>query len=805
MLEKDNKTSKSCQKQVEKGASMVGITSFGAYIPRLRLERQTIYQAMGWFAPALMTVAQGERSMGNWDEDSLTMAVSACLDCIRDKKAVESVSLASTTFPFSDRQNAGVAAAALNLSPETAAVDVTGSQKAGMTALRTALETAAGGRQKNILVAAADCRRTRPGSFQEMWYGDGAAALQVGDSDVLAEYLGSHTLSCDFNDHFRGELKPFDTVWEERWSRDEGYTRFIPEAFQGLLDKTHLAAEDVSRVVFPCVFTKEFVRIAGKLGIPAERVADNLHESTGETGCAHALLMLVHEMEKAEPGEVILALGYGHGCEALAFRVTDRIREFRPGRGVRESLKNRKLVDNYTKYLVFRQLVEPDMGLRGDVDQPAAMSVLWRKNAMLLGLVGGECTRCGLTQFPKQEICVNPECGAEHSLKDVELAGRTASIKTYTGDMLAASLEPPHAYGMIEFQGGGRMMADFTDCGLDELQVGLPMEMVFRIRVNDGKRGFKQYFWKARPVPGAQEALSRLDFSGQVAVVTGAGGGLGRVYALELARRGAHVVVNDLGSRRDGTGASSSAADAVVKEIREAGGEAVADYEDIALDEGGRHLIKTALDAFGRVDVLINNAGILRDKTLARMAPEDWQAVLGVHLHGAYHVTRAAMEVMRTQGYGRVVMTTSGAGLYGNFGQTSYAAAKMALVGLMNTLKLEGSRFDIKVNTVAPLAASRLTEDIMPPELFARMKPEYVAPLVLYLSSRECECSGQLFNCGLGAFNRAALATGQGVRIGDSQHLPTVEQVAEHFDRIRSLDGSKEYTEANEALMDMFG
>ena len=198
-------------------------------------------------------------------------------------------------------------------------------------------------------------------------------------------------------------------------------------------------------------------------------------------------------------------------------------------------------------------------------------------------------------------------------------------------------------------------------------------------------------------------------FDQRVAIVTGAGGGLGRVYALEFAKRGAKVVVNDLGGARDGSGeGSQSPAQKVVEEIRAQGGEAVANYDTVATPEGGERIVKAALDAFGTVDILINNAGILRDKSLLKMEPETWQAVLDVHLNGAYHVTKPAFAVMKEKGYGRIVLTTSAAGLYGNFGQTNYSSAKMGLVGFMNTLKLEGAKYNIKVNTIAPMAAYRL-------------------------------------------------------------------------------------------------
>ena len=220
--------------------------------------------------------------------------------------------------------------------------------------------------------------------------------------------------------------------------------------------------------------------------------------------------------------------------------------------------------------------------------------------------------------------------------------------------------------------------------------------------------------------PEEAEKRSRdgwIRFDGRVAIVTGAGAGLGRAYALELAKRGAKVVVNDLGGPRDGSGAgSASAADKVVEEIRTAGGEAVASYDSVSTPDGGEAIVNKAIDTYGRLDILINNAGILRDKTLAKMEPDDWSVVLSVHLDGAYNVSRPAFLKMRENGYGRIVLTSSASGLYGNFGQTNYSAAKLALVGFMNTLKIEGEKHDIKVNTIAPTARTRLTEDVLPPD-----------------------------------------------------------------------------------------
>lgn len=290
-------------------------------------------------------------------------------------------------------------------------------------------------------------------------------------------------------------------------------------------------------------------------------------------------------------------------------------------------------------------------------------------------------------------------------------------------------------------------------------------------------------------------------FDDRVAIVTGAGAGLGRLYALELAKRGAKVVVNDLGGARDGSGQGATGpADKVVEEIRTLGGEAVASYDSVATLEGGEAIVNKAVEAFGRVDILINNAGILRDKTLAKMEPAEWDAVLSVHLDGAYNVSRPAFLKMRESGYGRIIVTTSAAGLHGNFGQTNYSSAKMALVGMMNTVKLEGEKHNIKVNAIAPIATTRLTDDILPADLQEKLKPEFVAPLVLYLCSEQCPVTGCIYNAGMGYYSRAAVLTGSGTVIGDGKQVPTPEEVAKNIEKIVSLEGAVESQNATTAL-----
>ena len=284
-------------------------------------------------------------------------------------------------------------------------------------------------------------------------------------------------------------------------------------------------------------------------------------------------------------------------------------------------------------------------------------------------------------------------------------------------------------------------------------------------------------------------------FDDRVVIVTGAGHGLGRSHALEFARRGARVVVNDLGSARDGSGASSEAANEVVREITAQGGEAVANGANVARFEQVQAMVAETLDRWGRVDVLVNNAGILRDKTFAKMDLRDFDAVMDVHLEGSVNCTKAVWEAMRERQYGRIVMTSSSSGIYGNFGQTNYGAAKMALVGFMNSLALEGQKYGIKVNSLAPIAATRMTEDLMTPEVLALLEPAAVTPAVIFLASEEAP-TRQILAAGAGVYARVVISETPGVFLAPAER--DAEHVASAWQRIADPAGQRELSAGGE-------
>ncbi len=292
-----------------------------------------------------------------------------------------------------------------------------------------------------------------------------------------------------------------------------------------------------------------------------------------------------------------------------------------------------------------------------------------------------------------------------------------------------------------------------------------------------------------------------IDFKGKVAIVTGAGAGLGKQHALEFAKRGAKVVVNDLGGSVDGTGGSSDAAKAVVEEIKKAGGEAIANGASVSDKKGAESIVQDAVKAFGTVDILVNNAGILRDKSFSKATIEDFELVVNVHLLGAVYVTKAVWPLMLEKGYGRIVMTTSSSGLYGNFGQSNYGAAKLGLIGFMNTLKIEGEKKNVRVNAIAPIAATRMTEGLgIPEEFFKKLKPELVTPAVLFLASANAP-TGLIIEAGAGHYSKVAILEAKGAKLGD--HV-TPEDIEANLAKITDMTGADEFTMGGAASMKIF-
>jgi hydroxymethylglutaryl-CoA synthase len=479
---------------------MIGITSYGAYIPRYRMERKTIFAAMGWFNGATAGVARGEKAIANYDEDSITMAVAAASDCLKGcaRSELDGFYLSSTTLPYLERQNAAICSEALALRPDIRTADFTSTLKSGATALLSALDAVRSEDVSTFMVCATDSRQSRPGSSREHTFGDGAASLLVGKENVIAEFKGSFSLTRDFPDYRRTQEERFSHSWEERWMRDEGYSKMIPALMDGLFKKYHLKNEDFAKVVISCP-DRDLNNICKRLGFVEKQVQDNLLASVGDTGSALVLMMLVAALEEAKPGDAILVVGYGNGGEALFFRVTDHIEKVRNRLGIKGHLAMKKVMDNYNKYLVFRDLLPVEVGIRGEEVTMARMSVMYREGNTLSALCGSRCKACGTPQYPKQRICINPSCGAIDQMDDYFFFDKIGHINSYTGDNLAFSWDPPAMYGFIDFEEGGRLYLDITDTDLNSLKVGLPVRMTFRRKFVDRQRGIYAYFWKAAP------------------------------------------------------------------------------------------------------------------------------------------------------------------------------------------------------------------------------------------------------------------------------------------------------------------
>jgi len=403
-------------------------------------------------------------------------------------------------MPYKERLNAGIVTAALGLEDNVRAVDFSGALKASTGALISALESVESKRTNNLLVCTAETRLGKPAGPQEMIFGDAAAALLVSDKDVIAEFKGSYTVTYDFVDHYRGATAKYDRQWEDRWIRDLGFEKLVPEAVTGLMKKLGMKPTDFAKVVYPCHYAPARASLNKKLGIGQGVEQPNLLDQVGDAGTAQCLVMFVNALEQSKPGDKILLVSWGSGCDALCFEVTDKIGKMKGRDGIAGSLAKKAPLDNYTKYLVWRDILPAEPGMRGEEDLWTRWSSQWRARKLVFGLWGSKCKNCGTATLPPQRVCVNPDCEAVDQMELIRYSDKMGKIATYTGDMLAASYNPPAIYGAVVFDEGGKYYFDFTDCDLDKVATGMSVRMTFRRKYYDPKRDISGYFWKAVPI-----------------------------------------------------------------------------------------------------------------------------------------------------------------------------------------------------------------------------------------------------------------------------------------------------------------
>jgi hydroxymethylglutaryl-CoA synthase len=472
-----------------------GLLATTRYLPRLRLERGEVLAQHRWMAPGLRALTKGQRCMASWDEDSVTMAVEAARQLTRgrpDLRAAE-LTLVSTTLPFADRLNSGIVAAAIDLPASAFLRDVGSSARAGLTELAAALRRPSG--SPTHMVLAAERRIAQPASPQEMIFGDGAAGALVGTGAAIATFVASQSTHADLVDHFRLAGENHDYGWEERWVRDEGYMKIAVGTLRQCLTDAGVAPADVAHFVMPAPLARINDAVAKRLGLSAGALMSAEHETMGDLGAAQPLALLDIALRAAAPGALILVAAFGSGCDALLLRRTDQ-----PCPGPVPDAGRGEV--NYMKYLSFTRQIDLAWGMRAEMDNKTALTAAWRDHARMAHFEGGRCSACGTVQFPGTAMCVNPACGAQGSQQPVSLADVPAQVLSHTSDFLAYTPNPPFQFGHIDFEGGGRVLMEFADTDPDELRVGLPLRMVYRIKDFDHARGFRRYFWKATPVRG---------------------------------------------------------------------------------------------------------------------------------------------------------------------------------------------------------------------------------------------------------------------------------------------------------------
>ena len=469
---------------------MVGITSFGVHIPAYRLGRDEISRAWG------TKNLGGERAVAKYDEDSLTMAVAATLGCLnRGHQPVDGLFLASTTSPYKEKQAATIMAAAADLPRETRTADFTDSLRAATIAMNSALDAVKAGSAENIIVAASDCRMGAGKSQFEQLFGEGAAALAIGNENVIASIEGSHSVFSELLDMWRLEGNSFTQSWEERFIINEGYMNTMQRVISKIMEKHKITPKDLSRVVYYGPDTRSHTSLARRLGFNLQtQVQDPLFDSIGNTGTAALPMMVVAALDEAKAGDLILVANYGDGGDAFVLKVTENIEKFRGNQKMKERLE-KKIHINYEKYLNWRELVPLQELSRPESPTPS-ITCLWRESKSVLALYGKKCKKCGTAQYPPQRVCI--KCQTKDDFEDYKFSDKKGHIFTYTLDYLTPSRESPAVVGVVDFEGGGRVMCEVTECETSKIKIGMPVEMCFRKVGRKG--GIHNYFWKAKPI-----------------------------------------------------------------------------------------------------------------------------------------------------------------------------------------------------------------------------------------------------------------------------------------------------------------
>ena len=468
---------------------MIGITAFGGYVPYNRIKTKSISEAYGKHSK------DGEKAVAYYDEDSITMAVAASLISLDsyDKNLINGVFFASTTSPYSEKQAATNIAAAIDLRQKAIrTADFSNSLRASTSALLSGIESARSG--NHSLVSIGDCRLGGPDGPNELLLGDGAAAFIIGNNQVLAEYLDSYSVSADFIDNWRSNKDIYVRDWGIRYAVNAGYRPLVHDAVEGLLSKTGLKINEFNKIILYAHQARYQKQIAKELGFTPEQIQESMYDKIGNTGCAAAPLMLIAALEKAQPGDKLLYVSYGEGCDAIVFEVTEQIRSVRPKVDLLNLIEDKNSDVSYSKYLKWKNLMTFEPQKRPEQER-SSLPDYFRNYKKNNALYGSKCKICGVPQFPPQRVCAN--CQSIDEMEEYQFLGRKAWIKTYTFDNLSLSLDPPNILVVVEFEGGGKLMTYLVDCDKDDLKINMEVTMSFQklFKAN----GVNTYFWKAVP------------------------------------------------------------------------------------------------------------------------------------------------------------------------------------------------------------------------------------------------------------------------------------------------------------------